>query len=302
MKILVTGAGGLIGGYLKEIMPNAIYVTSKDYDLCSQKETSILISQEKPDWIIHLAARVGGIMDNVKKPCSYYEDNVLMNTNILRAARKNDIKYFTGVISTCAYPDVSDHYPLLEQDLHNGPPSSYNFGYGISKRGMAVHIDTCNEQYGTKYNYVIPCNLYGKYDNFTMDKSHFVGALIRKIYYANLYKEREIELLGTGAPLRQFMYAGDVAKILKRMVEEKITSSFNISNLETYSIREIAEIAIKATNSNLSIIFNSNYPDGQFRKDASCEKLLSVFDDFEFMPLAEGIKITYEHYKSINDE
>lgn len=298
MSILVTGGSGLIGKYLQQICPDWIYVSSKDFNLISQRDANLLVKQERPDWVIHLAAKVGGILSNQKYPCDYLEENALMGINIVRAARINEIKNFTGVISTCAYPDVHDEYPLKEEHLYLGPPSKSNFGYGIAKRMLAAHIDTCNEQHGTTYNYVIPCNLYGFYADYNTGTSHYVSALIKKIYQAEVSGSHAIELFGTGAPLRQFMYAHDAAMAIKEMVERKITSSFNIATPEVKSIKEIAETALKALNKeDYKIIFNSNMPDGQFRKDASNERFSSLFPGFKFTSLSDGIEKTYNFYK-----
>jgi GDP-L-fucose synthase len=300
MRVLVTGGNGLVGKYLQKIMPNAVYVGSKDYDLTSQREAYLLIAQERPDWVIHLAAKVGGIIDNKKLPCTYYEQNILMNTNILMACRELDVRRFTGVLSTCAYPDsivshdyvMQDIYPLSEDLLHDGPPSETNFGYGIAKRALATQIEMSNKQYGTEYNYVIPCNMYGFYDNYHPERSHYVAALIRKIFYA----KDSIELFGTGAPLRQFMYAGDFAFILSEIVRRDITESFNVATPEVKTIKEIAEIAIKATGKELTIAFNKSYPDGQYRKDVAIDKFNEFFRKYQFASLEMGIKETYDYY------
>lgn len=303
MGVLVTGGSGLVGKYLKEICPDWTYVSSKDFDLVSQREASLMIAQEQPTHVIHMAAKVGGIISNQKFPCDYYEENILMNSNIVRACRINEVKHFTGIISTCAYPDTSESYPLKEESLFEGPPAKSNFAYGMAKRSLAAHIDSCNEQYGTKYNYIIPCNLYGNYDNFSPEHSHYVAALIRKIYNAYVFGEKGIELFGTGAPLRQFMYAGDMARIIKRMVDEGITSSFNAATPETRSIKEIAEIALESLNLEYSIKINFNpaYPDGQYRKDASIERFEQLFPYFEFTTLEKGTKSTFEYYKQLKE-
>lgn len=299
MSVLVTGGSGLIGKYLKEIAPDWTYVSSKDFNLVSQRETSLMIAQEQPTHVIHMAAKVGGIISNQKYPCDYYEENTLINSNIVRACRINDVKRFTGIISTCAYPDVSESYPLKEESLFEGPPAKSNFAYGMAKRSLAAHINACNEQYGTNYNYIIPCNLYGNYDNYSETHSHYVAALIRKIYNAYSTGANEIELFGTGAPLRQFMYAGDMAQIIKRMVEENITHSFNAATPETRSIKDIAIIALYSLGLDMKINFNSAYPDGQYRKDASIEKFKEFFPDFEFTTLEKGIKSTFEYYSKL---
>ncbi len=298
MTVLVTGGSGLVGKYLKEIAPDWVYVSSKDFNLVSQREASLMIAQEQPSHVIHLAGKVGGILSNQKSPCDYFEENTLINTNILRACRINEVERFTGVISTCAYPDVSPTYPLKEEMLFDGPPARSNFAYGMAKRSLAAHINACNDQYLTEYNYIIPCNLYGDHDNYNEVDSHYVSALIRKIYEAVKAGSKEIELFGTGAPLRQFMHASDMARIIKRMVEENTFGNFNAATPEIKSIKEIAEIAISSLGLNLEIKFNPAYPDGQYRKDACTREFEGLFPDFKFTTLSDGIRSTFESYKN----
>lgn len=294
MSIVVTGGSGLVGRYLKSIMPDAIYLSSKDYNLCNENEIKKLFNDLNPHTIIHLAARVGGIIDNIKYSADYYTENILMNTLLIKHAHLNNVQRFIGILSTCIYPDTVDTYPISEKDLHSGPPTSTNFSYGISKRGMAVQIDSYNEQYGTKYNYIIPCNLYGISDKDDEEKSHFVTALIKKIYEANINNEKSIILYGDGTPIRQFMYAEDLAKIIKMCIEKNITDSFNVATPEIYTIDEIAKIALAATNSShLKIIYDKDKPNGQYRKDTAIDKMKNIFPDFEFKKLTDGIEIVY---------
>ena len=139
---------------------------------------------------------------------------------------------------------------------------STNFSYGYAKRCLAVQIDSYNKQYGTKYNYLIPCNLYSPYDHFTGDKAHFVTSLIHKIALANKYGKDSIELFGTGQPLRQFMYAQDLARIIVQTLTEDVTINFNVANDENLSIKQIAEIALEACNAeHLKIVWNTNKPE-----------------------------------------
>jgi len=201
MKLLITGGSGAVGKHLQNILPNAIYADSK-YDLRDWLAAEDLFETYKPTHVVHLAAKVGGIKDNINKPAEYFNDNILINTHIMNMCRMYDVKRFTGILSTCAYPDTVKSYPMTENDLFLGPPTSTNFSYGYAKRCLAVHIDAHNKQYKTKYNYLIPCNLYSEYDNFKCkDKMHFVTALLKKIKESN----QELNLLGTGKPLRQFM-------------------------------------------------------------------------------------------------
>ena len=295
-KILVTG-----GNYLKKIIPNAIYITSKDYNLIKENEVKQMFIDHNPDTIIHLAARVGGIIDNINHPAEYFTENVLMNTLLIEYSYRYNVTKFLGILSTCIYPDTVESYPLKETDLHSGPPTLTNFSYGYSKRCMAVQIDSYNQQYGTKYNYLIPCNLYGDKDKNDINKSHFVTALIKKIYEANKNNDNHITLFGDGTPLRQFLHASDLANIIKLVIDNNITESFNVATYENYSIKEIAEIALKSCNStNLTINFDTTKPNGQYRKDVSIEKLKSLFPEYLPISLSDGIKYIYNTYDKIS--
>ena len=298
MKILVTGGSGLVGQHLQDILPDAIYISSKDYDLTDLQQVRDMMNDEKPNSVIHLAARVGGIVDNINYPVDYLEENVLMNTNVLKACHEFDVEKVIAILSTCVYPDVVDIYPMKEEDLFNGPPTPTNFSYGFAKRCMAAHIDSYRKQYNKKWSYLIPCNLYGEYDKYEEHHSHFVSALIRKIYEA----KDSIELWGTGKPLRQFMYGGDLARVIKYMIDKDVVGSFNVAPEWVHSINDLVEIGKKAClKEKLVVNYNSNKPDGQFRKDVDSSKLLAVLKDFEFTPLGEGIKKVYDNFSKRYD-
>ena len=292
MKILVTGGNGMVGKHLQEILPNAIYIGSKECNLTSWKETEYMMFLHKPDHIIHLAAKVGGIQDNIAKPAEYFDDNILINTHILKASLQFNVKRFTGILSTCIYPDIIEKYPMKEEDMFLGPPTSSNFSYGYAKRCLAVQIDAYNKQYSTKYNYLIPCNLYSEYDNFNNEsKMHFMTALLKKIKSS----KETLNLLGTGKPLRQFMYAGDLARIIKEVIDKDITNSFNVATSENLSIDKMANISLNILNKNLKIKYSKPELDGQFRKDVCNKKLLSYVPNFKFTSFEEGIKKVYNN-------
>ena len=242
MRILVTGGSGLVGKHLKDILSDAVYISSKDYDLTDLQQVKDMMFMYEPNVVVHLAARVGGILDNITYPVDYLEENVMMNTNVLKACHEFNVDRVIGILSTCIYPDKVSVYPMKEKDLFNGPPTPTNFSYGFAKRCMAAHIDSYVKQYDKKWCYLIPCNLYGEYDKYEEHHSHFVSALIKKIYEA----EDSIELWGTGKPLRQFMYGGDLARVIKYMIDNDVIGNFNVAPKEVYTIDEIAEIAKKA--------------------------------------------------------
>ena len=292
-NILVTGGSGMVGKSLKELIPQAVYISSKDCDLTNPIEVELLIKTHKPEVIIHLAAKVGGIIDNINKPAEYFDDNILMNTLLLKSAHKYGVERFIGILSTCIYPDSVIRYPMSESMLHLGPPTPTNFSYGYAKRSLAVQIDAYNKQYGTKYQYLIPCNLYGEHDKYG-DNSHFVAALIKKIHNAKISGDNKMTLFGTGTPLRQFMHSNDLAMIIKKCLDDNIYDNFNVATEENVSIDEIARVALKACDAeHIDIEYDSTKPDGQYRKDVSIDRLKNLIPDFSAISLYDGIKETY---------
>jgi len=295
MSLLVTGGSGLVGNALRKIYPDAIYISSKDYDLTKEKDVKAMFEKHRPSRVIHLAAKVGGLKDNINHPAEFLYQNVLMNTYVIHYAYKNNVEKLITTLSNCAYPDIAKKYPMTENQLLEDLPASTNLSYGYSKRLLYIQIKAYRKQHKCRNSAAIPCSIYGPYDKFEDDKSHFLAALIKKIYYSNKNKEKSIKLLGTGKPLRQYIYSEDVAKILLLLLEKYDDEEpINIAPKENLSIKEIAEIAIKSTNSNnIKIEFDKSSPDGQYRKDLSNDKLYNIIGNFGFTPLSEGIKKTY---------
>jgi len=290
-KILVTGGSGLVGTHLKDLLPNAVYVSSKEYNLLCQKQTEDMFLEHRPDAVIHLAARVGGIKDNISHPVEYIEENTLINTNVIKNCHTYNVNKVIAILSTCVYPDTCNSYPVKESDLFNGPPADSNFAYSMSKRCMATQIDSYVKQYDKKWSYLIPCNLYSEYDKYEEHNSHFVSALIKKIHEA----EDHIELWGTGKPLRQFMYGKDFADIILYILNNNIVGNFNVAPDWTYSINEMAEIAkIACKKKHLSVVYKNPDLDGQFRKDVDSSKLLEAIGAFKFTSLHNGIEKVYK--------
>jgi len=295
MKILVTGGTGMVGKSLKKYIPEAEYVSSKDYDLTSEEQVKKMFYNIKPDVVVHLAARVGGIIDNTKYPTEYFNQNVIMNTHMVKNAYEYGVKRFIGVLSTCIYPDVVESYPILENMIHLGPPTKTNFSYGYAKRALAVQIDAYNQQYGTQYQYLIPCNLYGEYDKYG-DNSHFIAALIKKIHNAKKNNENKITLFGDGSPLRQFMHSDDLAHVIKYCLDNGIHDNMNVAIDENLSISEMAQIALNVCGAeHIKIEYDATKPNGQHRKDVSSKILKSKIPSFKPINLQDGIKKTYNY-------
>ena len=291
--ILVTGGNGLVGRHLNDILPKALYVSSKDYDLIDRYQTDVMLDFYKPNVVINLAAKVGGILDNMNNPVQYLEENTLINTNLLRSCYNHDVDKVISMGSTCMYPDVLDEYPMKEDSIFDGSPPTENFAYAMSKRVMATQIDSYVKEYNKNWSYLIPCNLYGEYDKYEEHHSHFVSALIKKIYEA----ENDVEIWGTGKPLRQFMYAGDLARVIKYIIENNIKGNFNVAPNYVHSIEEITKIGLKAcSKEDLKINYNNTKPDGQYRKDVDSSKLMSELKDFEFTSIEECIRRVYDNF------
>jgi GDP-L-fucose synthase len=302
MNVIVTGGSGMVGKYLTELQPDWIYLSSKDMNLLNKNEIHDVFSSVRPDVVIHLAAKVGGIADNIKYPMEYYSENVLMNTNLIDVCMSFGVYKFIGALSSCAYPDVSPTYPLTEDMLHDSLPNVNNLGYGIAKRAMAIQIDIARKL-GLNYSYIIPSNLYGKYETGNFFSKHFVGSLLDKILTAERTNSKSITLFGDGTPLRQFTYAGDVASILSELVTKDISENLNVSNDDNLTIDQMARMALGVTgNSDLEINYDTNYPNGQYRKDISIERLKKVLPNFKFTSYIEGIRKTYEHMKTNTSE
>jgi GDP-L-fucose synthase len=208
------------------------------------------------------------------------------------------VEKLIGTVSNCAYPDKVKSYPMVEEQLYDGPPAPTNFSYGYSKRLLDVLIRSYRSQYGCNFLSVIPCSIYGPYDRFG-EQGHYLAALIQKIYNANKNNEKVIKLLGTGKPLRQYIYSEDLAEILLLLLEKYSGEGpINIAPKENLSIKQIAEIALKAIgSSDMKISFDESSPDGQYRKELCSDKLFNIIGNFRFTSLSDGIKRTYEWFK-----
>jgi GDP-L-fucose synthase len=294
-EILITGGAGQVGSELRLLFPNATSVTRQDFDLRDEERIRQMFMEKKPKVVIHTAAKVGGMKDNLDYPASYLEDNVLMNTLLLKHARLAGVERFVAILSSCIYPDTVECYPLNESVSLSGPPAPANFFYAYSKRLMAIQVDAYNAQYKTKYNYVIPCNLYGTYNKEYSTRSHFPLALLTKIKNAVEKKEDHIVLFGDGKPMRQFMHSRDLAKIIKIMIDQNIYESFNVAPEQSLAIDDIAKIGLAVANSeHLDIKYEDSTLSGQYRRDISTAKMKSLIGEYEFISLTDGLKEVYE--------
>ena len=295
-KILVTGGHGMVGMALQKILPDAVFVRSSEYDLRNRDECERCFKDHEPTHVIHLAARVGGIKANMENMADFYTDNIYINTNVLASAHKHNIAKVVSVLSTCIYPnDVS--YPLTEQQIHAGPPHDSNYAYAYAKRMLDIQSRAFRNQYGCNFITVVPNNLYGPYDNFDLNDSHVIPAIIRKAYDAQK-SGQNIRLWGDGSPLREFTYSKDFAKILVFLLEKYDQSEpINIGNTNEYKIKEVADIIIENMGFGGDIEWDISLPAGQFRKPSSNSKLIDLGWSVEnYTDIETGIKETCQWF------
>ena len=295
MKILITGASGMVGRELVKLMPDASCPSSSELDLMDPNAVKVYMDKEKFDYVIHLAAYVGSLHDNIDNRTLYFDKNILMNTIITKYSYESGVQNFLGILSTCIYPDNLTSFPIKEESLHNGAPHEDLMSYAYAKRSHAVQLTAYKEAFGVNYNYLIPCNLYGLVSNEHKGRSHFVNDLIHKIIVAKRSNQNHITLFGDGSPLRQFMYCGDLARVIKIYIDEQHTSSFNVAPDVNLAVNDIALVALKACDAqHMAIKYDASKPNGQQRKDVDTARLKNCMPNIEFRDLAAGIRNIYD--------
>jgi GDP-L-fucose synthase len=285
-KLLVTGGRGLVGSAI-----NADVKTGKEFNLINKEECEKMFEIHKPTHVIHCAAKVGGLGSNMNHKGEFFYDNIMMNTNVIETARKQGVSKLIAFLSTCIFPDKID-YPLTESKIHLGPPHSSNDAYAYAKRMADVQIRAYREQYGLNYTSVIPTNIYGPNDNFSLVHGHVMPMLIHKLYLAQRDKT-DFTVWGSGKPLREFIYTKDIAKLTEWVIDNYDESEPIIfTNSNEISIKELVDLLVKEFNFKGNVKFDLNKPDGQFRKPSDNSKLKSYLPDFQFTPIEIGIKET----------
>jgi GDP-L-fucose synthase len=304
MKILITGGNGLVGSAIKEIVNieninenEYIFISSKECDLTNINNTRECFTKYKPDSVIHLAAYVGGLFKNMNEKINMYEINTQINYNVLKICDELNINRVLSCLSTCIFPDNTS-YPINESMLHNGPPHYSNDGYAYSKRMLEVHSRMYYENKDRIYNCIIPTNIYGKHDNFSLNDAHVIPGLIHKCFLAK--KENKLFIVkGTGKPLRQFIYSLDLAKLIVKTLftyNNKDPIILSVSENEEVEISYVARLIARNFNYEHMIRFDTNASDGQYKKTADNTKLLNLYPDFKFTDIKDGINTTVKWF------
>ena len=296
---LISGKSGLLGGEIASLSVDHLSIASDDCNLIESASIIENISHHHNiKTVINCAARVGGVKANIDFVAEFFDDNIKINMNVLDQCRRSNLK-LVSVLSTCVYPDAEYvAYPLTEDQLHNGPPHPSNFGYAYAKRMIEVQSRAYRQQYGCNFISAIPNNLYGVNDNYDLNSGHVIPALIRKFYEAKLYGYDHVDVWGTGAPLREFTFARDAAKIILWLAENYDEEKpVNIGNPEQVSIKNLALMIAEEIEFEGGINFDTTKPDGQFEKPSSNAFLRSLGYDVEYTSLRDGLKETINSFK-----
>jgi GDP-L-fucose synthase len=287
---LITG-NGLVGSALD----GDVKISSHHFDLRDTESVKSMFEFYKPTEVIHTAAKVGGLGSNMKYKGEYFYDNIMMNTNVIEQARQNGVQKLVAFLSTCVFPDDVE-YPLTEKKIHLGEPHFSNNAYAYAKRMTDVQIRAYREQYGLQYKSVIPTNIYGPNDNFSLTHGHVMPMLIHKMYLAQK-NNTPFEVWGSGKPLREFIFSKDVAQLTEWVMKNYDEDEpIILSTSEEISIRDLVDLLVQEFNFKGEVIFDSSKPDGQFRKPSDNSKIKNYLPEFKFTPIEEGIKETVKWF------
>lgn len=297
-KILVTGANGLVGSNLINLLHqhrynNVVGIKRERCDLLNQEETINCITEEKPDYIFHCAAKVYGIMGNMlNKGKSFYE-NIMINTNVVHGAHLAGTKKITAMGTGCVYPYPSPGLPLKENMIFNGRPHESENSYAQAKRAMLAMCEAYQESYGMDWAYIVSCNLFGPNDNFDSKLGHVVPSLIRKFHEAKINKS-DVDIWGNGSAQRDFLYVKDTARAAI-LIMQNISGSVNLGSGSVYSIREIVEYIADIADMKNSYRWDTQKPNGQDYRSYDLSKLNHI----DFKPewsLRSGLQETWDWY------
>jgi GDP-L-fucose synthase len=302
-RVTVTGGRGFLGRPLVRMIEDAgakvITFSSREYNLIKQADITRMYEDQRPEVVIHLAARVGGIGANRDNPGSFFYENAIMGIELMEQARRFDVSKFVQVGTVCAYPKFAP-IPFSEDDLWNGYPEETNAPYGLAKKMLLVQAQAYREQYGFNGIYLLPVNLYGPGDNVDLHNSHVIPALIRKCLEARDAKAPSVEVWGTGTPTREFLYVEDAARAIMLAAERyNKPEPVNVGSSEEISIKDLVELIVELTGFKGKVTWDRSKPDGQPRRKLNVERASKEFGFRSTTPFRVGLRETIKWYQEV---
>ncbi|XP_035390875.1 GDP-L-fucose synthase-like [Electrophorus electricus] len=310
-RVLVTGGSGLVGKAIERIVIEEggaregeewIFLSSKDADLTNAAQTRAIFEKHRPTHVIHLAAMVGGLFRHLRQNLDFWRQNVAINDNVLHTAHEFGVVKVVSCLSTCIFPDKTT-YPIDETMIHNGPPHWSNSGYAYAKRMVDVHNRACFQQYGRRYTAIIPTNIFGPHDNFSIEDGHVLPALVHKAYKAKL-TGTPLEVCGSGSGLRQFIYSLDLARLylwVLREYDEVEPIILSVGEEDEITIKDVTDAIVEAFEFTGPVVYDTSKSDGQMKKTASNAKLRRYRPDFTFTPFRTAVKETCDWFSANHD-
>ncbi len=305
-KVCVTGGDGFLGSFVQKVLAergaNEVFIPLiDDYDLTEKDNIQKMLADAKPDVIIHLAALAGGIGANLARPAEFFYKNLMMGVPLMHEAWQFGVEKFVAIGTICAYPKFTP-VPFLEENLWEGYPEETNAPYGLAKKMLLVQAQAYREQYNFNAIYLLPVNLYGPRDNFNLETSHVIPALIRKMIDAKDQGQDEVVLWGDGSPTREFFYAGDAARAIVMAAERYHGSEpVNLGAGMEISIKDLAGLIGELAGFNGQIVWDSSKPNGQPRRALDTQRAKEYFGFEAEMPFKEGLKRTIDWYRENKD-
>jgi len=301
-RVILTGGAGFLGQHiLKKLQErgcrNIFVPRSRNYNLTQEKDVIALYRDQPCDLLIHLAAVVGGIEANRKNPGKFYYDNLVMGAMLLEHARQNKVQKCVAIGTICAYPKFTP-VPFKEEDLWTGYPEETNAPYGLAKKMLLVQSQSYREQYGFNSIVLFPVNLYGPFDNFDLETSHVIPALIRKLFQAKRLGQKEVVLWGTGQATREFLFVEDAAEgILLSAEKYNKSDPVNLGAGFEIRIRDLAQLIAKLSGFSGEVVWDTSKPDGQPRRCLDTSKAYQEFGFKAKTEFEEGLRQTIGWYK-----
>lgn len=301
-RVCVTGGAGFLGSFILEKLAERgakdVFVPRiEDYDLTLEQDQGRMLDDARPDMIIHLAALAGGIGANRARPAEFFYKNLMMGVPLMHKAWEKGVDKFVAIGTICAYPKFTP-IPFREENLWEGYPEETNAPYGLAKKMLLVQSQAYREQYGFNSIYLLPVNLYGPRDNFNLETSHVIPALIRKCVEAQQRGDDQIVVWGTGFPTREFLYAGDAAEGILLAAENYDGSEpVNLGSGMEISIKDLVELIVTLTGFEGKIIWDKTKPDGQPRRALDVKRARDLFGFEAQTPFEEGLRNTIEYFK-----